>query len=86
MLSQGGSRPVVRALPIAVLRGAVGATEAFSKTFQGLQRELDGNAQEQEDKYKARSGGSGGGAAGGGGDAIGRDSPSSATSRRSRQT
>jgi autophagy-related protein 2 len=50
----GASRPVIRAVPIAVLRGVAGASEAVSKTLQGLQRELDGAPQLSEDKYKAR--------------------------------
>jgi autophagy-related protein 2 len=54
---EGGSRPVVRAVPIAVLKGAAGASGAVGKTLQGIQRELAGASLEtEEDKYKkARS-------------------------------
>lgn len=53
---EGGSRPVVRAFPIAVLKGAAGASGAVGKTLQGVQRELAGASLEgTEDKYKKAS-------------------------------
>ena len=48
-------RAVVRAVPIAVLKPMIGATEAVSKTLLGLQNTLDpGIRQENEAKYKQR--------------------------------
>lgn len=38
----GGGRTVVRAVPIAVMQGARGASEAVSKTLMGLQGTLEG--------------------------------------------
>ncbi|CAO1630003.1 unnamed protein product [Jaminaea pallidilutea] len=55
---QGGSggRTVVKAVPIAVMQGARGATEAVSKTLMGLRGALEGsegrNRERTEDKYK----------------------------------
>ena len=48
-------RAVVRAVPIAVLKPMIGATEAVSKTLLGLQNTLDPSIrQENEAKYKQR--------------------------------
>jgi autophagy-related protein 2 len=50
---QGPVRAVVRAIPIAVLKPMIGASEAVSKTLFGLRNTLDpGSRQELEDKYK----------------------------------
>ncbi|MCO5565905.1 hypothetical protein L7F22_019580 [Adiantum nelumboides] len=51
---EGGSRPVVRAVPIAILHSAAGTSEAISKTLQGVHRELSGIhlADDDEEKYK----------------------------------
>ncbi len=44
---------VIRAVPIAVLKPMIGASEAISKTLLGLQNSLDPNVQnENEAKYK----------------------------------
>ena len=44
---------VVRAVPIAILKPMIGASEAVSKTFFGLRNTLDPDAQiEALDKYK----------------------------------
>lgn len=52
---QGAVRAVVRAVPIAVLKPMIGATEAVSKTLLGLQNTLDPNIrQENQAKYKQR--------------------------------
>ena len=54
---EGGSRPVVRAVPIAVLKGTASASGAVGKTLQGIQRELAGaSLEEEEDKYKKARG------------------------------
>ncbi|PWZ03161.1 hypothetical protein BCV70DRAFT_197398 [Testicularia cyperi] len=45
-------RPVVRAVPIAILRGARGATEAIAKTMQGVQATLGDMDAAKEGKYK----------------------------------
>ena len=46
---------MVRAVPIAVLKPMIGATEAVSKTLLGLQNTLDPNIREEnEAKYKQR--------------------------------
>ncbi|KAI0780919.1 hypothetical protein BD413DRAFT_660017 [Trametes elegans] len=51
--NQGPVRAVVRAVPIAVLKPMIGASEAVSKTLLGLQNTLDPNIrQENEAKYK----------------------------------
>ncbi|SPO35600.1 related to APG2 - required for sporulation [Pseudozyma flocculosa] len=53
------ARPVVKAVPIAVLRGARGATEAFAKTLMGVQAQLgEGESPNAEGKYKTSSGSS----------------------------
>lgn len=50
---QGPVRAVVRAIPIAVLKPMIGASEAVSKTLFGLRNSLDpASRQELEDKYK----------------------------------
>jgi autophagy-related protein 2 len=52
---QGPVRSVIRAVPIAVLKPMIGASEAISKTLLGLHNTLDPNAQrENEAKYKHR--------------------------------
>lgn len=52
---QGPVRAVIRAVPIAVLRPMIGASEAVSKTLMGLQNTMDPNIRhENEDKYKHR--------------------------------
>ncbi|KAK4056087.1 autophagy- protein 2 [Microbotryomycetes sp. JL221] len=51
--TEGPVRAVVRAVPIAVLKPMIGATEAVSKTLFGLRNSLDEDAQaEANDKYK----------------------------------
>ncbi|KAI0647065.1 hypothetical protein C8Q79DRAFT_1009211 [Trametes meyenii] len=53
--NEGPVRAVVRAVPIAVLKPMIGASEAVSKTLLGLQNTLDPNIrQENEAKYKRR--------------------------------
>ncbi|KXN86892.1 Autophagy-related protein 2 [Leucoagaricus sp. SymC.cos] len=53
--SEGPVRSVVRAVPIAVLKPMIGASEAISKTLLGLHNTLDPNVQrENEAKYKHR--------------------------------
>ncbi|KAI0362114.1 hypothetical protein OH77DRAFT_20625 [Trametes cingulata] len=53
--NEGPVRAVVRAVPIAVLKPMIGASEAVSKTLLGLQNTLDPNIrQENEAKYKQR--------------------------------
>ncbi|KAI1795867.1 hypothetical protein LXA43DRAFT_989826 [Ganoderma leucocontextum] len=53
--NEGAVRAVVRAVPIAVLKPMIGATEAVSKTLLGLQNTLDPNIREEnEAKYKQR--------------------------------
>ncbi|KAH0830763.1 hypothetical protein J3R83DRAFT_2245, partial [Lanmaoa asiatica] len=50
---QGAVRAVVRAVPIAVLKPMIGASEAVSKTLMGLHNTLDPNIRlENEAKYK----------------------------------
>jgi len=52
---QGAVRAVVRAVPIAVLKPMIGASEAVSKTLMGLHNTLDPNIRlENEAKYKHR--------------------------------
>ena len=51
----GIARPVVKAVPIAVLRGARGATEALAKTMQGFQAQLGDHDSADEGKYKLSS-------------------------------
>ncbi|KAH9854243.1 hypothetical protein C2E23DRAFT_754086 [Lenzites betulinus] len=53
--NEGPVRAVVRAVPIAVLKPMIGASEAVSKTLLGLQNTLDPHIrQENEAKYKQR--------------------------------
>ncbi|EKM55349.1 uncharacterized protein PHACADRAFT_208868 [Phanerochaete carnosa HHB-10118-sp] len=53
--NEGAVRAVVRAVPIAVLRPMIGASEAVSKTLLGLHNTLDPNVRaENEAKYKQR--------------------------------
>ena len=52
---QGPVRAVIRAVPIAVLKPMIGASEAVSKTLLGLHNTLDPNSRhETETKYKQR--------------------------------
>ena len=52
---QGAVRAVVRAVPIAVLKPMIGASEAVSKTLMGIHNSLDPNVRaENEAKYKHR--------------------------------
>lgn len=53
--ARGGTRPVVKALPIAILRGASGATQAIAKTMQGVQVSLGDSENVRERKYKQPS-------------------------------
>jgi autophagy-related protein 2 len=48
----GAGRPVVKAIPIAILRGARGATGAIAKTMQGVQATLGDQEAAIERKYK----------------------------------
>ncbi|KAI8824336.1 uncharacterized protein EV422DRAFT_519800 [Fimicolochytrium jonesii] len=51
--TQGTVRAVIRAVPVAVLRPMIGATEAVSKTLMGLQNSMDPSRKaSMEDKYK----------------------------------
>lgn len=51
--TQGPVRAVVRAIPIAVLKPMIGASEAVSKTLFGLRNTIDPSARRDlEDKYK----------------------------------
>ncbi|EIN07297.1 hypothetical protein PUNSTDRAFT_144812 [Punctularia strigosozonata HHB-11173 SS5] len=53
--SEGPVRSVVRAVPIAVLKPMIGASEAVSKTLLGLHNTFDPNVkQENQAKYKQR--------------------------------
>jgi len=53
--NEGAVRAVVRAVPIAVLKPMIGASEAVSKTLMGLHSTLDPNIRhENEAKYKHR--------------------------------
>lgn len=55
--AQGTARAVARAVPIAVLKPMIGASEAVSLALLGLRNSLDPEAQtEAEDKYKSRPG------------------------------
>ena len=50
---QGAVRSVIRAVPIAVLKPMIGATEAVSKTLLGLHNTLDSNVRhDNQAKYK----------------------------------
>ncbi|PFH54295.1 hypothetical protein AMATHDRAFT_38236 [Amanita thiersii Skay4041] len=52
---KGAVRSVIRAVPIAVLKPMIGATEAVSKTLLGLHNTLDSNVRhDNEAKYKNR--------------------------------
>ncbi|KAI9205311.1 ATG C terminal domain-containing protein [Polychytrium aggregatum] len=54
MYDRGGSQAVIRAVPSAVLKPMIGATEAVSKTLIGLQNTIDPDKRLQmEDKYVA---------------------------------
>ncbi|KAK4049710.1 autophagy- protein 2 [Microbotryomycetes sp. JL201] len=54
--TEGPVRAVVRAVPIAVLKPMIGATEAVSKTLFGLRNSLDEDAgADSSDKYKRAS-------------------------------
>lgn len=54
--AQGTATSIARATPVAILRPLIGATEAFSKTLQGISNQLD---EEQalyiQDKYKSKN-------------------------------
>ncbi|KAI0797999.1 hypothetical protein C8Q75DRAFT_709658 [Abortiporus biennis] len=53
--NEGTVRAVVRAVPIAVLKPMIGASEAVSKTLLGLHNTLDPSVRlENEEKYKSR--------------------------------
>ncbi|KAL4067949.1 hypothetical protein V8B97DRAFT_1939546 [Scleroderma yunnanense] len=53
--NEGAVRAVIRAVPIAVLKPMIGASEAVSKTLMGLHNTLDPNVRhENEAKYKHR--------------------------------
>ncbi|THG98961.1 hypothetical protein EW026_g3308 [Hermanssonia centrifuga] len=53
--NEGAVRAVVRAVPIAVLRPMIGASEAVSQTLLGLHNTLDPNVRmDNEAKYKQR--------------------------------
>ncbi|VDB83052.1 unnamed protein product [Peniophora sp. CBMAI 1063] len=54
--NEGAVRAVIRAVPIAVLRPMIGASEAVSKALLGLQNSMDPNVRlENEVKYKHRA-------------------------------
>ncbi|CEH15139.1 Cytoplasm to vacuole targeting protein [Ceraceosorus bombacis] len=53
--SSGSSKPVIRAVPIAILKGAAGTSGALGKTLMGLQREVEGDLYVAEEKYKSSS-------------------------------
>jgi autophagy-related protein 2 len=51
--AQGAIRSVIRAVPIAVLKPMIGATEAVSKTLLGLHNTLEPNVRhDNQAKYK----------------------------------
>ncbi|KAF9426358.1 autophagy- protein 2 [Podila epigama] len=51
--AQGSVRAVIRAVPVAVLKPMIGATEAFSKVLIGLRNSIDpAQRLQMEDKYK----------------------------------
>jgi len=53
--NEGPVRSVIRAVPIAVLKPMIGASEAVSKTLQGFHNTLDPNLRhDNEAKYKHR--------------------------------
>ncbi|KAI8056718.1 hypothetical protein BDF22DRAFT_667643 [Syncephalis plumigaleata] len=52
--TQGSVKAVIRAVPVAVLRPMIGASEAFSKALMGLRNTIDPTQKLQmEDKYKS---------------------------------
>jgi autophagy-related protein 2 len=52
---KGAVRTVVRAVPIALLRPMIGASEAVSKTLLGLRNTVDPSKRhDDENKYKHR--------------------------------
>lgn len=52
---QGAVRSVIRAVPIAVLKPMIGASEAVSQALLGLHNTLDPNVRyDNEAKYKQR--------------------------------
>lgn len=52
---QGAVRAVIRAVPIAVLKPMIGATEAVGQTLMGIHNSLDPKVRtENEAKYKHR--------------------------------
>ncbi|KAJ1728996.1 autophagy- protein 2 [Coemansia biformis] len=54
--AHGSVRAVVRAVPVAVLKPMIGATEAVSKALLGLRNTMEpGRRGQLEDKYKSRS-------------------------------
>ncbi|KAF9288920.1 autophagy- protein 2 [Mortierella antarctica] len=51
--AQGSVRAVIRAVPVAVLKPMIGATEAFSKVLIGIRNSIDpAQRLQMEDKYK----------------------------------
>jgi len=51
--AQGSVRAVIRAVPVAVLKPMIGATEAFSKVLIGIRNSIDpAQLLQNEDKYK----------------------------------
>ncbi|KAF9120435.1 autophagy- protein 2 [Mortierella sp. 14UC] len=51
--AQGSVRAVIRAVPVAVLKPMIGATEAFSKVLIGIRNSIDpAQRLQNEDKYK----------------------------------
>ncbi|CAG8475052.1 4609_t:CDS:10 [Paraglomus occultum] len=54
--AQGSAKAVIKAVPVAVLKPMIGASEAVSKTLLGLRNTIDPNQKlEMEDKYKRRT-------------------------------
>jgi hypothetical protein len=52
---QSATRKVIRAVPIAVLQGMIGITDAGRKTLFGVKNQLDPKNQgDTESKYKRR--------------------------------
>ena len=52
-MGQGQLKAVVRAVPIAVLKPMIGASEAVSKTLLGVRNSLDPQGRDElDDKYK----------------------------------
>jgi len=53
--NEGPVRSVIRAVPIAVIKPMIGASEAVSKTLLGLHNSLEpNNRYDNEAKYKHR--------------------------------